>query len=148
MAMKGPAQISRGAVLRAEEEAEISLDKALQITKTGRLNLSDFPRNMLRIIRKALKGAKPLEEFTVMAFFRNLRLLQHVDTPHGSVEVALDRSETKDGRSRYELEVETTGDGDVLARQMMEQMGVKSLKPAKVGKLVWAAKLDSHKGMI
>jgi len=148
MAVKGPARMSKGAVLRSEVEEQIPVTAARRITDAGAVTIGEMPPSVSAAVKQILKDTKSPEEFEVWANFRNLRLADLTRTAHGSVEIALDRSETADGRRRFELEIETTGDGDILARDMMQKMGTKSFETAKVGKLVWAAQLDTRAGML
>jgi hypothetical protein len=148
MAVKGPAQMSKGAVLRSEVEEQVPLAAARRIVDAGRVAFGEMPPAVAAAVKQILKDCRPPEEFDVWASFRNLRLANFVKTAHGSVETALDRSETADGRRRFELEIETTGDGDILARGMMQKMGTNSFETAKVGKLVWAAQLDTRAGTL
>jgi hypothetical protein len=151
IAVKGPVSRADRAMIRPELEAAIPVADALRIRDSGRLAIGNVPHDILEVLDQVFGSGERPREFEVWASFRNLRLLHKTKVPGGSVEIALDRTETPDGKRRHELEIETSGNGkmahasvDARARELMSDMGCDSLTPADVGKLVWAANLDKR----
>ncbi|MBN1808200.1 MAG: CYTH domain-containing protein [Planctomycetes bacterium] len=131
--LKGPARSKEGLFIRAEVEAAADPAAALEAARSGKVCAGDLPEALREAVRE-ITGRGEEAALEITAEFRNLRLRM----TDGGVEVSLDRTETRDGRVRHELEIETAADGDSRAMEIINEAGADGMQAAETGKYVFA----------
>lgn len=134
---KGPVLSSNQGVVRPEVEEEIDLVTAEQVRQSGCVAFNRLPPSVAGALRAQVADNQYhgwLFQFTT---FINLRLSRKTTVANRVIEVALDQSRRGDGQTRYELEVEYSGDDDQALQAILEELDTKRYKPTTSGKLTW-----------